>query len=231
MLARISGAIAALLLCFLIPIYFNDLLQILVVKLGSGWVFSTIYLRLMVIIFLAVSLNFLFKAFEKTRKLKFWITFIIAILPGIGISFIAPIYEGDYGYVQNSQLPELSMASLQEATNNAFELNGEQQIVCFFTSTCPHCKALSRKLGMNIQGGQNIQVNAFFPGENEARESFINENNGTEFKSFTIDGELFVQNAGNTFPATYLIDKDGNTLNFWSGDHINFSTLDYFLDL
>lgn len=231
MLARLLGAIASLLLCFLIPTFFNDLLEFLVTNLGTGWVFSTIYLRLLVIIFFAIALNFILKSGEKTRKIKFWIVFLIALLPGFGISFIAPIYEGDYGYVQNDNLPELTLDSLSTATNNGFELNGEMQIACFFTSTCPHCKALSKKLGINIEGGQNIQVNAFFPGENKARETFISENNGDKFKSFSVSDNVFLANAGNTFPATYLIDKDGKTVNFWSGDKINFSTLDYFIDL
>lgn len=231
MLARLTGAFASLILCLLIPIFFNELLQYMVVNLGTGWVFSTIYLRLMVIVFLAVGLNFIFSSFEKTKKIKFWITFLIALLPGFGISFIEPIYEGDYGYVQSENLPELKLEELNTATNGAFKKSENMQIVCFFTSTCPHCKALSRKLGMNIQGGQQIPVNAFFPGDEESRKSFIAENNGAEFNSYAIEGELFIANAGNTFPATYLIDKDGKTLNYWSGDHINFSTLDYFMNL
>lgn len=231
MISKLTIGALALTICFIIPIFFYESLEIFVIKLGSGWVFSSIFIRFLVIVFFTIGLSFIFSAFEKTRRIKFWILFLIALIPGFGISFIAPIYETDYGYVQNQELPELNLEELSSATNNAFEFSSEQQIICFFTSTCPHCKALSHKLGLNNAAGQDIDITVFFPSTKEDRERFILENNGATFNSHSIDKEVFLSNAGSTFPATFLIDKNGKTINFWIGDQVNFSTLDYFLNL
>ncbi|MDA7803960.1 hypothetical protein N8987_05230 [Crocinitomix sp.] len=231
MLLRLTLGILALIICFIIPIFFYELLEFLVAKLSAGWVFSSIFIRFLVIIFFAIALSFIFSAFEKTKRIKFWIIFLIALIPGFGISFIEPIYETDYGYFQHNDPPAVNLNELATNTNNAFKFSNELQIICFFTSTCPHCMVTSHKLGMNIAGGQNIDVTVFFPSTKEDRERFINDNNGAAFNSYSIDQEVFLTNAGNTFPATFLVNKNGETINFWSGDQLSFSTLDYFLGL
>lgn len=231
MLARLSLSIIGLIICFIIPIYFYELLGFLVTKMSAGWVFGTIFIRFLVIVFLTIALSLIFSTFEKTKRVKFWIIFLIALIPGFGISFIEPIYETDYGYFQHNDLPSININELETNTNNAFKFSNEVQIICFFTSTCPHCMATSQKLGMNIAGGQEIEVTVFFPSTKEDRQRFINENNGTAFNAYSIDKEVFLANGGNTFPATFLVNKNGETINFWTGDQLSFSTLDYLLGL
>lgn len=230
MLKRILLALIFLTVSILIPLYFNDLLVFFITKLNAGWVFSTIYIRLLVIIFFAFSLHLLFSIGKKTRKINFIYTLLISLLPGFGISFIKPIYEGDYGYVQNQNLPALPIPSLSQETNDAFNVTEESQIVCFFTSNCPYCKALSFKLGLNIEAGQNLKVSAFFPSTKEAREEFLANNNGQAFNSYSISEDLFLACTGGVFPATFLINGEGEVENFWSGDKVNYTTLDRFFE-
>lgn len=227
---RIIIAFLTLVLTFILPIFYLELLEFSVVKLTMGWVFSTVYIRFLVIIFFTLFLNILFSYSNKLKKIKFWIVFLIALGPGFGISFISPIYQGDYGYNQNPDLIDLNIAELENATNNEFELNDGNQIIAFFTSGCPHCKHLSQKLGKNIQAGQELPVIAFFPGIKENSDSFITENGGEEFSKYTVADSVFMNNAGIVYPSTYLVDKNGKTINHWTGDVINFSTLDFFLD-
>lgn len=230
MISRISLTCLSLIICLIIPIYFNEILEVFVVDLSAGWVFSTIYIRLLVIIFFAIALNFSFSIWSKTKSMKFWIVLLIAIGPGFGISFITPIYQSDYGFVQKENLPELNIDLLKSGTNENFQLAEGYQIIAFFTSGCPHCKKVSQKLGVNILAGQELPVIAFFPGLKENSDAFIEQNGGEEFSKYTIADSVFMSNAGAVYPSTYLVDKNGKTINHWTGDVINFSTLDYFLD-
>lgn len=218
-------------LALLLPIYFNEILVFFIKNFSTGWVFGTIYIRVLVILLVAIALHLIFSAFKRTKNLRFVFTFLIALIPGFGISFIHPIYEGDYGYVQNSELPPLNIEALEANTENAFKFNNEVQVMCFFTSSCPHCMVLSNKLGINHIAGQKIKVSAFFPSTPEARERFIAQTGGKGIEHYSIDDELFKECTGGSYPKTYLIDAEGNTINFWSGDQVNFSALDHLLSL
>lgn len=216
---------------FAIPIFYTELLEFSVVFLSAGWVFSTIYLRLLVIIFLAIALNILFSYSKRLRKIRFGVVFLIALLPGFGISFISPIYEDDYGITQNEDPPILDIDLLKNETGGEFKITGNYILVAFLSTNCGHCMALSRKLGINQKAGQTIPIHSFFPGEEEYSSDFLKSNNGQAFQSYNITDTAFISQAGSSFPSTYLIDKDGKTINHWRGDVINYSTLDYFLDL
>lgn len=228
---RIFFLLLSLVICFLIPTFFNELLEFLVAKLGSGWVFSTIYLRVMVIFFFATTLNILFSFWKRTQKIKFWRVCLLALLPGFGISFIAPIYQGDYGDQSLKDAKTLDISGLSSATEGQFELKNEHQIVAFFTSDCPHCKAVAYKLAINIEAGQTIPVYAMFPNNKEGSDAFIHQIAGQEFIAFNLPDSVFLKNAGTVFPSTFLVDKNGKTEKAWSGDVVNYNALDEILDL
>ncbi len=216
----------------MIPIYFETLLEFFVIKIGTGWVFSTLYMRLLVVIFFAISLNSIFSFFSKTRKLKMWVTFLIAVAPGIGISMIRPVWQGEYGSVEQlKNLPDLDISGLRNETKGMFSSGKGNQIVAFFTSNCPHCMNCSKKLGINIEAGMTLPVTTFFPGEADDANRFLDKNRGSEFNSYCLSDSTFLNNAGQSFPVTFLIDKDGKTLNYWKGDVVNYNALDYLLDM
>ena len=232
MIFRIVIMLLALGICFVIPFYFDSILDTMVQSMGIGWVFSTIYIRLMVVIFFAIFLNALFASFNKTRKLnKVWITFLIALGPGFGISMLHPIWQGDYGRPAQPEAHfNLDVEQLQIESDGAFE-TGEKQIVSFFTTGCPHCMATSRKLGKNKAAGMKLPVTAFFPGERPDAQIFIDNNLGESFDFHTISDSTFLMNAGSSFPVTFLIDQNGKTLQFWGGDVLSFNVLDDLLDM
>lgn len=229
---RIIIMLLALGICILIPFFFDQILTTFVVKLGIGWVFSTLYIRLLVIVFFAIFLNSLFASFEKTRKLnKVWITFLIALAPGFGISMISPIYVGDYGRpAQNESLKQLDIDQLSIESNGQFT-TGKKQIVSFFTTGCPHCMSTSRKLGKNKAAGMELPVTAFFPGTKEDAQIFINRNHGELFDFHAVSDTTFIDNAGNSFPVTFLIDEKGQTLKSWGGDVLSFQVLDDLMEM
>lgn len=227
---RIVILLLALGLTFLIPWFFDDLLFYMVINFGTGWVFTTFFIRFLVILMLTIALKYLFSFWSKTAKLKIWVIFLIALLPGFGISFIAPIYQGDYGLVQYETRP-LNFTELEAVTNGKFQKTDGYEVIAFFDQGCPHCKRTSFKLGVNIAAGQTTPVTAFFPGDESTMKRFLEENNGSSFSSYVIPDAIFVGNAGIAFPSTFLVDKDGNTINHWTGDVVNYSTLDYLLDL
>lgn len=224
-------AILFLALAFTVPFFFYEVLIFLVAKLGAGWVFGTIYIRLLVIILTAISFYLIFQAIPKTRKLKFMWVFLIALGPGFGISFIAPIYQGDYGMFSSDFRPSY-FSDLDDKTGSKITSNNSKKLVAFFTTTCPHCKVASNNLGYNLEAGQALEVNAFFPGTKEDADKFISTNNGKEFNYYTInDDDFFLGLSGNYFPSIFLLDENNAPLYHWAGEGVNFTCLDYLLDL
>jgi thiol-disulfide isomerase/thioredoxin len=203
----------------------------MVTALGTGWVFTTIFLRIAVILAFWICLRYKFSIWSWSRKVKGWIVFLIALFGGFGISMISPIYQGDYGYVQN-ETPNLDIQRLSDATNGKFALTEGHQVVTFFEINCPHCRDLCNKIGMNISGGQKAPVTAFFMAVPQAQiDKFLSDNNGSKMNGFPLDPPVFLDNGGYSFPSTFLIDKTGKVVNHWKGDSVNYSALDYLMDL
>ena len=230
MLFRITISLFALAVALLISIFYNDTLFYMVASLGTGWVFTTIFLRIAVMLSFWICVRYELSIWAVTRKIKGWLVFVIAMAGGFGISMISPIYQGDYGYVQFEK-PQLNVQRLSDATNGKFALAEGHQVVTFFEIECPHCRALCNKLGTNIAGGQKAPVATFFMAPQEEIDKFLNDNNGSKMKGFPLDPPVFLDNAGFSFPSTFLIDKTGAVVNHWNGDNINFSALDYLMDL
>lgn len=215
---------------FIVPVYFN-VLTINLVKIGTGWVAATILLRALCILLVLVALLILKNVFQKTRKISFLIVFLIALPTGFGISFISPIYQSDYGdFTDDVQLVKAD--ELKAEIGNFLSSDNSSSLLCFFTTTCPHCKVASEKIGINQEAGQKIKVVTVFPGEVSDTEKFITEHRGQQFDvRYVSNDQLFVETSGGVFPSVFLLDANGNTLKHWTGDNLNYSGLDYLLNL
>ncbi|MBI3134697.1 MAG: hypothetical protein HYZ14_08505 [Bacteroidetes bacterium] len=223
--------ILALGLAVIIPFFFRDSLFFLVGSLKLGWLFSNIVLRLLVIVLFAVFLHHLLKLSLKQRKLKFIYSFLIAILPGFGLSFIYPIYNIDFGMLgdtfamQNKPFVDEHLTSLPDS-------EGKYTIYGFFTTTCPHCMEASERLGTNIKGGQKVPVNILFPSTEEDAKKFLDNYQGENFNYGLIDNDsAFITISGGAFPSIFLLDPKGTTVNHWTGDELNYTALDYLKSL
>ena len=224
---NILFAIISFTIAVLLPIYYDDVLVFLVTKVGAGWVFGTIYIRVLVIAFFAIGLYALFQLGDRLKKIKFIWVFLIAIGPGFGISFIEPIYQNDYGTYNSDFKPE-NIVQLEEYMPIDLSNSKEKKLIAFFTTSCPHCKVASRRIGYNFEGGQNIKMNAIFPGTMEDADSFIADNNGSEFNYYAIDNDsLFLALSGGSFPSLFLLSNENEVISHWTGDGINYSCLDY----
>lgn len=233
MVLRIIIGLLALGIAFVIPFYFDEILYFTVRNIGLGWVLTTILIRLLVIIFVAISMKQFFKLSARLARVKGWVVFLIALVPGFGVSFISPIYNTDYGMMTDDlKLPD--PGGLGEVLQ-ANVIPDEGYSVCaFFTTNCPFCMMASRKLGANIDGGQTIPVYAIFPGTEEATNQFISDNDGADFNTLrllTENDSLFLAYAGNSFPSIFLIDSKGETKYHWTGDEMNYTALDYLQSL
>ncbi len=227
---RILFAVFALNVCFAIGFFYEEILFFMVSSLGTGWVFTTIFLRLMAMISCWFGFRYLFSIWTKTRKIKGWIVFAGSMCIGFGISMISPIYQGDYGYVVYGE-KSLNIAALTVASQNKFETGKGPQVITFMELGCAHCKRLCYKLGVNVAAGQKIPVTAFFVASEAEISTFLKKYNGEAFTAYPLDKAVFLDNAGFSFPSTFLIDSDGKTLNHWQGDLVNYTALDYLLDL
>ncbi|MBD3637295.1 MAG: hypothetical protein HUJ25_08090 [Crocinitomicaceae bacterium] len=121
---------------------------------------------------------------------------------------------------------------LQDSTYNAYKPKEEKHLIAFFNTGCGHCQDVAAKLGINKNAGQKIDVNCFFVEEEPAIEEFLKNCYGESFKIYQLkDPELFIRLSGFELPSIYLIDRNSSTLKHWTGNVINFSTLDYLLGL
>ncbi|MBK8926571.1 MAG: hypothetical protein IPM74_11860 [Crocinitomicaceae bacterium] len=215
---------------FIVPFYF-DLLTISLVKVGTGWVAATIILRALCILSVFISLLILKNTFSKTRKISLVIVFLIALPTGFGISFISPIYQSDYGDLTDD-VQLVKSDELKAEIGNFLSNDNSSTLFCFFTTTCPHCKVAAEKIGINQEAGQKIKVVSVFPGEVADTEKFIAEHGGQQFDvRYVNNDQLFVETSGGVFPSVFLMDNNGNTLKHWTGDNLNYSGLDYLLNL
>lgn len=223
-------AVIFLTLAFLIPFYYYDLVKFSVLNLNAGWVFSTFYLRFLCIVFFVIALRLIFSYFKRTRHMKFIYVFLIGLLPGFGISFITPIYKGEYGdKSDNMQLQTVQV--LKGYAEGKYDPGDKRHLVCFFSTDCGHCKNTSAKIGINQLAGMEIEVHAFFANPPADVEYFINHNNGQQFHSYVMsNSDLFLSISGFQLPSVFLIDRDGSTMSHWASD-LNYNALDYIAEI
>lgn len=228
---RLLICLILLTLSVVIPIYYNSILDWLILNVGLGWVFGSILIRIIVIVLVTIALFNLKKAFSNLSKVKSWIIIAVSLPVGFGISFIQPIYNVDYGILGDEMQLE-NISALTAETGVTLANDSEHTLVAFFTSSCPHCMAASEKLGLNITAGQKVPVYSFFPSTKEDAENFLKHHNGEKFTyGLVTNDSLFLALSGATFPSIFLIDKNGKTLNHWVGDELNYSGLDLLLSL
>ena len=231
MLKHLFAAIIILIGSILIPVFFENAIVFLVSKLGLGWVFSSVLLRVLVIVLFSVSLYQFFQLSQRLARLRFWLVLLIGLLPGFGISFISPIYVTDYGMF-GDDLILTDINELETSTGQKILSDGKYTLVAFFTTTCPHCQAASKRIGVNFDGGQLIPVTAIFPGSEGDTQKFLETNHGENFNALIIDNDdLFLKTSNGVFPSIFLIDKSGKTLNHWIGEELNYTGLDYLKSL
>lgn len=219
-------------LSVLVPFYFDSILVFLVTSIGFGWVFSTFFIRVIVIILFIIALKNLFGAFKRTSKLKTWIIALIAAVPGFFISFaIYPIYKVDYGLF-NDQVTLSNLDQLSEDTGNTYKFENEYNVVAFLTVHCGFCEAACHKFNLNMEAGQQAKVDLVFSNNQEAVDDFIERNKCENFDYHIIpEDPKFLTYSGYAFPSIFVLNPDGETLYHWTGDEMNFSALDYLLSL
>lgn len=232
MILRILLVLVCFGLAFIIPFHFEKILIFSVSSIGLGWVLSTILIRVLVILLVSIAL-FKIKALagKKLQRIKSWMVVLIALVLGFGISFISPIYNVDYGSLSDDKKLE-NLDLLEAEIDYVTGTNSKYCLVAFFTTGCPHCKAASERLGVNIDAGQKTEVVAIFPGTQEDTDKFLKKHKGQKFNSRIINNDaLFVGISGGAFPSMFLLDENGNTLNHWTGDELNYTALDYLKSL
>ena len=214
----------------IIPFYFHELLLFSVVKVGLGWVMSTILIRVLVILFFLFALNAILLLVRKGKRTPVLILIAIGIAPGFLVSFaIEPIYDIDY-FMLGDDLQLTEFDRLEEASSNSYIRQDTTEVLAFFDVGCDHCQAACKKLGTNIAAGQTIPVHAFFVNDSANVNHFLENYNGMAFDTHYLTSEnSFVSFAGYEFPSVFLIDSEGKTAYHCVGERINYSALDYLL--
>ncbi len=215
-----------------IPFYFHDLVAFGVLKIGIGWVMSTLLIRILVIFFFVIGLNTILKLIRRGKRTKSWIPIFGGMILGFLTSFaIEPIYDIDY-FMLGDTLEITQFEDLSESTTNTYVRKDRYEVLAFFDVGCDHCQQASKKLGMNIAAGQAIPVHAFFANDTADVVHFLNINGGNSFETHYLPSEsVFVRFAGFEFPSIFLVDPQGKTAYHWIGERMNYTALDYLLSL
>lgn len=209
-----------------LSLFLSEVITWTVETTGFSWVVTSIVMRLLVIVFLSLFIRRTLLELNKGKTWKYYIFFLIALLPGFGLSFLTPIYETDYGMwddelelAEHDQLPKLTFGS--------FRLPEERHIIAFFSTDCDHCQLVSEKLGSNQRAGQEIPVHAFFSGTKENADRFMQEHKGEQFQQHFIPNDsIFLAYSGYSFPSVFLMEPNGEVIYHWSGDLLNYTALD-----
>lgn len=228
---KILIVVAALSSAIFISYYHIDSLHFLVGKIGFGWVIGSIFIRLICIILMFIIIKQIFGLFKKTAPIKNWIIALICLLPGIGISFITPIYTSDFGDLSDDLIlsdTEMLQLTLQDSA----DFPSEKFVLAFLSVGCDFCAEATQKLGTNLIAGQDLQVVSIFCDPPEYVDQFLEMNGGTSFDArITTNCDYFIRSAGGSFPSIFLLDENKNTMDHWVGGHLNYSALDYLRSL
>ena len=216
----------------LISIQFEAVLYFFVLKIGFGWVYSSIYIRIIVAFLFIIGINSIFKIFQKTKKIKKWVTILIGVVPGFFVSFIiSPIYDIDYGLLDDKLKLE-HFTDLSEDTNFSYSQNDKHELIAFLDVGCGHCEMALKKMNANFTNGQNAPIHLFFHNDSSDVNHFLDINNSSQLNHhYMLSEGLFLKHAGFEFPSIYLINTSGETVFHWVGDEMNYSALDYLLSL
>lgn len=231
-IGRILLVIFFLAIAFFFSYYFERSVFYFGGTLKLGWTFSSIFIRVLVIVFFTVSLQLIFSFWQKTRSIRFIYVTLLSLAPGFLLSFsLSPIYNTDYG-IFNDGKKLGSTETLKLVSIGNYEPKNEHSLVAFFTTDCPHCQYACKKLSAAKNAGMKIKVDLFFSGNKKDTEYFLETNNGTSFSHHYIHADSdFTGFAGYIFPSIYLLDPAGKTIYHWTGDEMNYSALDYLIEL
>jgi len=217
-----------------IPFYFQDLLVFSVMKLGLGWVMTTILLRFFVILFFIFALNALLLLIKRGKRTRFVIVLAIGIVPGFFLSFaIEPIYDIDYFMLGDELVIENEkFVELEAATDSSYQRRNRYEVLAFLDVGCDHCQKACEKFGINKSAGQKVPIELFFANDSANVTHFLETYNGKDLSHHYLDSEKsFVKFAGYEFPSIFLIDPNEKTEYHWIGERMNYTALDYLLRL
>jgi len=224
--------IIALSLAIITPFYFQEILIFSVVKIGLGWVISTVLIRLAVILFFIIALNAILLVIKKGNRTKLWIVLAAGIGPGFLLSFaIEPIYDIDYFMLgDNLELSEFNQ--LEEASSQSYQRENHSEVLAFLDVGCGHCQLACQKFGINKEAGQTTPIHLFFANDSTDVHHFLESNKGQDLTThFLKDEASFITFAGFEFPSIFVIDSTGKTTYHWVGERMNYTALDYLLSL
>lgn len=221
----------SLTLSLLIAPYFYETLYFLVEKIGLGWVFSSILLRLLAIVFLIVGSKLIINSVT-SKSIKTWIFILAGSAIGFGYTFaIAPIYDVDY-FMHSDDLDFEHLNELSEETNQSFQRIEGYQVLAFLDVGCSHCMVAAQRLGVNFRSGQKIPIHLFFNGDEANTTHFRQTQHVEELTYHMLTSEReFIYFAGYEFPSVFLIDPNGEVVYHWVSEKLNFNALDYLLSL
>ena len=161
-------------------------------------------------------------ALSVSRKKWHFISFIVLF---IGLSFIRVPYISDFSDVAVQK--EISLEHQKFLTKKFGDdllWGQEKKLICFFSTSCPHCFNAARRIGTNLKNGNQISTYIVFPEDQEDIEYFKNETGVSAIPHCETTVDEFIAIAGRRMPSIFM--AQGNNFKHWVGANFNYLALD-----
>lgn len=139
--------------------------------------------------------------------------FPLILVVSVGITFIRPIYIDDWKAPRLIEVEPVSRAldSLY-VEHYGSDRNNEAFLTAFFTTNCPYCKSVAKKMGIAARRGELDNGVMIFKTDPEKVETFMQENNCNEVDYLIVDSEVFLFLTRGRFPALFYQNHEGTFL-------------------
>ena len=136
--------------------------------------------------------------------------FPVVLVAALGITFIRPIYIDDWKQPKLIEVEEVAQAlDSLHVSHYGSDRNDEPFLTAFFTTGCPHCKTVAKKLGVAARRDELPKTVVYFKADLEKVERFMEENNSTEVAFEIIEPETFMFLSQGRFPTLFYQNKAG----------------------
>lgn len=136
--------------------------------------------------------------------------FPVVLVASLGITFIRPIYIDDWKQPKLIEVEDVVQAlDSLHVSHYGSDRNDEPFLTAFFTTGCPHCKTVAKKLGIAARRDELPKTVVYFKADLEKVERFMEENKATEVAFEIIEPETFMFLSQGRFPTLFYQNKTG----------------------
>lgn len=163
-------------------------------------------------IFLLAAVAFIYLSKFKGLSVKFnKLIFVVFLSTSLAMPFILNPLGYDQFKESDLKGDKIAVDLYYEENFNPkppVDVRKGKHLIAFMSLTCPHCKLAGYKMSIMKKNNKNLSIYFFLNGDSAKLKSFMDETKAYQIPySFMSMKQGFVQNAGNSLPAIYLVNN------------------------